>query len=94
MGRLSAKDRVEALLPVLREARPERYVYLIVCVICLLALLFLVSLIAYRNALDIPKLLSLFGPAGVISVSMKQVLRIWSDSISYLKHGSSKEKTK
>jgi hypothetical protein len=66
---------------ILSATRPERITYLVLTVLSVAILLVSACIMLIRNKEDIGTVTSLFGSTGIMTYSVGQILRVWTDAI-------------
>lgn len=66
---------------ILRATRPERITYLALTTLSVGILLVSACVLLIRNKAEVGTLTSLFGSTGIMSYSVGQILRVWTDAL-------------
>ena len=85
------QGRLDAVKQLIATFRMERYVYLTVAGVSILAFLACAGVMVFRKELAAADIVLLFGSTGGIVVSSGRVLRMWSDTLRFVRASSSSE---
>jgi hypothetical protein len=66
---------------ILGATRPERITYLVLTVLSVAILLVSACILLIRNKAEVGTITSLFGSTGIVSYSIGQILRVWTDAL-------------